>query len=227
MMFSFFLLLGLAASNCFAQPVQLPQTVISEGIRSGACPSSEVLVGARSNISAAIQAILQDTRPPCPCGGPGPWNRIAQLDMSDPNQQCPSNWRLISTPVRTCGRPVTTGSCESAIFPSNGRSYSRVCGRIVAYQQGNTIAFNPSILGNPGLENIYIDGISLTHGAAGSRQHIWSFVTAFVETGHHPMFSCACTDATITWPYQVPSFIGDNYFCDTGNPGPTFTDTEV
>lgn len=84
-----------------------------------------------------------------------------------------------------------------------------------------------SILGNPGLENIYIDGISLTHGAAGSRQHIWSFVTAFVETGHHPMFSCACTDVTNTWPYQVPSFIGDNYFCDTGNPGPTFTDTEV
>ena len=47
------------------------------------------------------------------CGGPGLWRRIAHLDMSDPDQQCPSNWRLITTPVRACG--CTSSACDSAV----------------------------------------------------------------------------------------------------------------
>ena len=27
---------------------------------------------------------------------------------------------------------------------------------------------------------------------------------------------------TVEWPYEVPTFIGNNYFCETGNPGPGF-----
>ena len=38
------------------------------------------------------------------------------------------------------------------------------------------------------------DGVSLTHGAAGSRQHIWSFVAAlYEEETRFPHLCCACT----------------------------------
>ena len=177
-----------------------------------------------------LHSILRDTvipvlnarQAPCrtPCGGPG-WRRIAHLNMSDPDQQCPSNWRLITTPVRACGR--TSSACDSAVFPSNGASYSGVCGRINAFQLGTTDGFWNSVAGlNPGVEGPYLDGVSLTHGAAGSRQHIWTFVVAFSEPfpALNPVYFCPCSYTNSNWPYQIPSFIGNNYFCDTGNPGP-------
>ena len=170
--------------------------------------------------------------PPCACGGHGLWTRVAHLDMSDPCQECPANWKPITTPVRACGRSSSGGSCDSASFPSGGRSYSRVCGRINAYQQGSPSAFEPSIQGrNPGLEGVYIEGVSLTHGAAGSRQHIWTFAAALAETGsaitRHPYWTCSCANTNLDWPYTIPSFIGNDYFCDTGNPGPSTSTTTV
>ncbi len=141
-----------------------------------------------------------------------------------PSQQCPSTWTLITTPVRGCGRSVT--SCESAFFPSNGRSYSRVCGRVLAYQKGDPEAL---LHRNIDLEGAYIDGVSLTHGAAGSRQHIWSFVVASYETysNYNPQHNCPCTNINVPWPYQIPSFVGNDYFCETGNPGPEQSTTVI
>ena len=101
-----------------------------------------------------------------------------------------------------------------------------MCGRINALQQGSTDAFQSATDGsNPSVEDLYVDGISLTHGAAGSRQHIWTFAAALYETDPnlHPRYVCPCTNTDVDWPYQIPSFIGDNYFCDTANPGPGFT----
>ena len=208
-------------------PVQLPQVVI-EGRSAGVCLSADTNERARNTTLEAIRSILRDTVVPlidrCPCGGPGPWRRIAYLDMSDPNQQCPSNLRLITTPVRACGRTATSAqACESLMFPSNGFTYSRMCGRVNAIQRGNTNAFWPSIDGRTrGLDGAYIGGISLTHGAAGSRQHIWSFVAALYETdtNYNPTYGCACSNTESEWPYDIPSFVGSNYFCDTGNRGP-------
>ena len=70
------------------------------------------------------------------CGSGGGWTRLAYLDMSDATQSCPSGFRLYqSGGVRACGRPTTIGGgCASVQFPSNGISYSQVCGRVVGYQ---------------------------------------------------------------------------------------------
>ena len=146
--------------------------------------------------------------------------------MSDPNQQCPSNWNLITTPVRGCGRSSTEHlTCDSVFYPVNGRNYSSVCGRVLAYQRGESHAFFNSI-SRPGYNNIefpYVSGISLTHGPAGNRQHIWTFAGALHE--EYPVYftktsNCACTNTRYSWPYQLPSFIGNNYFCNAGYPGP-------
>ena len=215
-------------------PVQLPQVDI-EGRNDGTCPSAEVREQARKNTEEEIHAILRDTVVPildpistltgrCPCGGPGPWRKIAHLNMSDPNQQCPPNWVLVTDPVRACGRANI--ECDSASFRSNA-SYSHVCGRISAIQTGSTRAFFPSIEGEkPGLEGAYVVGVSLTHGAVDSREHIWTFASALHETD--PTYGtdsltqvCSCTNTDFDWSgNEVPPFVGNSYFCDTGNTGP-------
>ena len=53
------------------------------------------------------------TVPQC---GDGLWTRIAHLNMSDSTQECPSNWTEISSPVRTCGRPTSSGPSCPAVF---------------------------------------------------------------------------------------------------------------
>ena len=95
------------------------------------------------------------------------------------------------------------------MFSSNDKSYSRVCGRVIGYQKVSPDTFHPSHL--HGLEGSYVDGVSITHGAVGSRQHIWSFAAALYESQYTADNRCPCNN-------EAPSFIENNYFCDSGNP---------
>ena len=148
--------------------------------------------------------------------------------MSDTSQECPGNLRLVSSPVRACSHE---GGCYSqATFPSNNLSYSRVCGRVIAIQRGSTGAFGNFHFTNSSLEDawlseVYVQGVSLTHGDLGSQQHIWTFASALYETdsAYDPAQVCPCTNTNFNWPYQIPSYVGNNYFCDTGNAGPGFS----
>ena len=227
-----------AATGCFHQlPAVYSQVITAR--RSEACLAADVIDQVHADMKTEVQSILHDTvvpeligrysnQPQCPCGGLGDWTRIAYLNMTDLTQQCPPNWRLITTPVRGCASSSNAlAGCDSATFSSNGLSYSRVCGRINAYQRGSTDAFAAFIAFNTSLEREYIDGVSLTHGPAGSRQHIWSFAAALWENDNsYGSFSnsvCSCTNSNFTWPHQVPSYVGSNYFCATANPGPGFS----
>ena len=204
-------------SCCFCQEKNFPAVVHD------VCPSAKERAVIREQITEQVLSLLNssssESQPPCACGGPE-WTRIAHLNMNDPSQQCPSDWNLISTPIRGCGR-AGVGVCVSALFASSGMSYSRVCGRVIAYQEGAPDAFNT---GTSNLEGGYVEGVSLTHGAAGSRQHIWTFAAALYE-GASSRSTCPCTNADEPWPYEVPEFVGDDYFCDTGNPGPGVSST--
>ena len=105
------------------------------------------------------------------CGKGGGWKRIASLNMTDPNEKCPTQFRLYSQGgVRACGRPVTSGgSCASINFSSRDIKYSQVCGKVIGYQYyspDGAAAFHAS----KEINLPYIDGISLTHGYP--RKHI-------------------------------------------------------
>ena len=224
-----YFLIFLSIISCSAKwndslPLEVPAVTATPV--NGTCPSAAMREATHQSIQEQVESLLAPSQPPCPCGGPGQWTRIAYLNMSDISQQCPSNWNLVTTPVRGCSRLSAGGSCDSANFPSNGRSYSRVCGRLNAYMKGSPSAFEPSIVGNPGLEGVYLEGVSLTHGTAGSRQHIWSFANALFETdlnyNSYTRHVCSCTNTNFNWPHQVPTFVGNNYFCATANPGPGY-----
>ena len=169
---------------CLAQdtfPVLLPPTTL-RGENNGAEDLNQVkdesTVATDSFLDASVIPLL-DAAVLCPCGGTGSWRRIAHLDMSDPNQQCPTNeWALATNPVRSCSR--RSDSCSSALFPAGG-AYSRVCGRVNGYQKGQTDAIEAAASEGVDVEGPYVDGVSLTHRSAGSRQHIWSFASAICE----------------------------------------------
>ncbi len=96
-----------------------------------------------------------------------------------------------------------------------------MCGKIIAYQKGFPNAFAAFISGvSDNLEGSHLDGLSLTHGPAGSRQHIWSFVAAsqFNDDNFVRNRNCPCTNVNEVGEYTVPPFINNDFFCDTGNP---------
>ena len=96
-----------------------------------------------------------------------------------------------------------------------------VGGRIKAYQYGGPHAFSP-LLSNRPIDRAYVHGVSLTHGSVGSRSHIWSFACGVGERGQNFQYywMCPCSN---TWPYSTSiSFVGNDYFCDTGYNSTTY-----
>ncbi len=78
------------------------------------------------------------------CGeGADTWTQVGHLEMTDSSQSCPSAWDIINTAnVRGCGRRQTLGgSCDSVLYSTRGMQYSKVCGRIIAYQFGRPEGF--------------------------------------------------------------------------------------
>ena len=150
----------------------------------------------------------------CGCNTTGGWTRLAYLNMTDSSQPCPGKWRLITTPRRTCGRATHNLACDSAIFSSNGVQYSHVCGRVIGYQVVSPDAFNRIIRFNPSFtaDSPYLDGVSITHGASGSRQHVWSFAGGLGDPAWQDSYHCPCHGNV-----NPPSFVGQDYFCETAN----------
>ena len=129
--------------------------------------------------------------------------------MTDPSHSCPPAWREVTSPRRTCERRNITRGCESVKFPANGYRCSRVCGRIRAYQCGQPDAFRASSSGYT--DGHYVDGVSITHG--NPRQHVWAFAAGLHELAFGGL-ACPCSSGY--GGNCVPSFVGDDYFCDTG-----------
>ena len=86
-----------------------------------------------------------------------------------------------------------------------------MCGRIRGYQFGSTNAFYHH---TRGIDSYYVDGVSLTHGGAGRRQHIWTFAAGLSEiTTSSASSNCPCDTALQN---DVPAFVGSDYFCESG-----------
>ena len=105
------------------------------------------------------------------CNTPGPWTRMAILNMSDPTHNCSNPFALYeSNGVKACGRPHPLNGviCESITLLTNQTAYSQVCGRVIGYQYYSIDAFDGA--GGTEIDNSYVDGVSLTHGYP--RQHI-------------------------------------------------------
>ena len=167
-----------------------------------------------STSCTAVATVTPPTEPPpvvTPCGIG--WTRIAYLNMSDPAQSCPSPWtQFTSHNKRVCFRSSSSGgSCDSVIYNNSQHRYSKVCGRIIGYQYGNTYGFYPYHFSGYSIDSYYIDGISITHGQS-PRKHIWTFAAGWSEV--NTLGACPCGSSTNQ--ATIPPYVGNNYFCETG-----------
>ncbi len=146
---------------------------------------------------------------------------MAYLDMTDSSHQCPGDMEEITlSGKRLCGRSSNDRwSCVSSNFSTNSLQYSQVCGRITGYQYKYMYAFhfytNPAYYPEAqSIDSYYVDGVSVTHGPPGSREHVWTFAGGFNEE-NAVTYVCPCApnaQSTIV----VPPFVGQDYFCESG-----------
>ena len=116
---------------------------------------------------------------------------------------------------------IAGGGCSSASFSVQGVQYTRVCGKIIGYQQKTPDAFWPYYNNRRlTIDDQYVDGISLTHGR-NPRKHIWTFAAALHEIVMHPYRQDMCPCANINNPLSIPipPYVRNDYFCDTGSAG--------
>ena len=142
------------------------------------------------------------------CGNSTGWRRVFRLNMTDPNQNCPGTefGLQVLGGQRVCFKG--DHGCSTVSFPIDSINYQRVCGRVIGYQIGSTDAF----LNNDNIDDVYIDGVSLTYGS-GPRNHIWSFASYLSDS----FSGCPCNSDNVPENDPLPSFITEeDYFCESG-----------
>ena len=105
------------------------------------------------------------------------------------------NMPLSAVPITTIASPL------SVHYPTHSIQYSKLCGRVIGYQVGDTNGLG--VFPKDDINSAYVDGISLTHGTP--RQHIWTF-GASRDTATN---DCRCN--------RLRTFVMEHYFCDTAN----------
>ena len=210
---------GLAKRSKPALPTCLPATSLNTS--DTACPSDS-LVDEEVRKTKAMLGTETWFRP-CDCGGPG-WEKIAFYDFSQ--QECPPNFTRKYGLFNSVSCEATNGysNCDGFSYYYSslpllvpGRSYTSVCGQVRGHGRG--IAFYNAIVCNYSLEQAYVDGVSLTHGPAGRRTHIWTFAAANADGHTYTPSICGCSNTNKNWTNATPGEVGNDYFCDSYTEG--------
>ena len=204
--------LCLLASNTLGQeelPVEIPPVTIPGLGAIGQCPLDGQRQAARETLRNTTQEIITLLADPIVqnCGF-GNWRRVFYLNTSTPDQVCPGQWPLLTSPVRGCTGAGST--CRSAFSDVVNTAYSKVCGRITGVGVATPDAFQRVNPITARLEDNYLDGVSVTHGGVGSRTHIWTFGAGLGR--------CPCDNPDRIGAPLPPAEVGDNYFCDRIEP---------
>ena len=148
------------------------------------------------------------------CGGvEGGWMQVVDVNMTH-DKSCPGAWRKITSPRKICVGGVNAG-CDSAHFHTRGVRYQHICGQTKSYQKGTPDAFNHG-KSTKGIDEIYVDGISITLGSP--RQHIWTYSGG----SYKDESACPCAPNS---GHNPPTFINSFYYCESGTNSPAKYET--
>jgi hypothetical protein len=100
------------------------------------------------------------------------------LDFS--TDACPGEW-LLDGSKPYCRRDSEVASAASASFPSFGVPWTELHTTLTAYQYASMNAFYYAE--GRGLDDLYVDGLSITRGAEGSREHLYTFAIGMTTKG--------------------------------------------
>ena len=151
----------------------------------------------------------------------GGWTRVAHINMTNVSNTCPKelNYTTINS-TRWCTSAHTTPGCTSVTFSTHMLPFTKVCGRAHGYQFGHTDGFSnyhhaAIAPGQNTINGYYVDGIVITYGIP--RNHIWTFAAGVSKDYDYYTSNCPCA-----FPHPgvtAPPFVGENYFCESGNLG--------
>ena len=197
------------AANVAAAPVVIVDN---------ACPSKgtlETAIQSLKNLTMDVTSKIW-TLPQC---GDGLWYQIMGINMSTADSQCPDGWvEENEGEVRACGRGTVGPSCQSTFLNRDHQmEYTKICGRAIGYQYGNTDAFGGQSSQPKTIDQFYVDGLSITYGSP--RRHIWTYAAGVREAplNSHVRSNCPCANPP---GFPAPSYIGSNWYCESGNPDP-------
>jgi hypothetical protein len=150
------------------------------------------------------------------CGVQGGWMYVTSLDMKRPDDKCPSQFKQETAGgKRVCVKTAQTG-CSSQHYSTGGVEYAEVCGKARGYSYGSpdTAPYPPGTYRS--IEEAYTDGVSITHGSH-PRKHIFTYMGGWTEypQGAHEL-RCPCAAKGV--PLKYNHFIGNNFYCESGNP---------
>ena len=86
---------------------------------------------------------------------------------------------------------------------------------MIGYQYGSPDGF-PSNLGggylyNPNIDNIYVDGMSITYDS-NPHKHVWTLGVGLSDYSAC-VYCCPCNTGNTG---TVPSFVGSDHYCESG-----------
>ena len=141
------------------------------------------------------------------------WVTVADLDMSK-GDDCPLHWNKVAQYSTSMCRAVITGDakCLGVTFKVNGIKYNKTLGMIRGYQKGTTDGFRASHDDNAGINEAYVDGVSITIGDP--RKHVWTYAAGLSAEENRPKGNCPCSPTRGPNP---PAFVGENYYCQSGS----------
>ena len=145
------------------------------------------------------------------------WVKVAEFDLTK-GDNCPKPWAKITVNgTDVCRSPAEDAGCYSTVFSVSGMAYNEIRGMVRGYQKGNTNAFVDQYIG---INGPYVDGVSIT--LAGSpRKHVWTYASGLNNVGDFRPGTCPCAVIPGASP---PSFVGENYYCQSGNNQPYIDD---
>ncbi len=137
----------------------------------------------------------------------GEWVTIAEINMANSMSRCPPNFTHSNMGgLNTCRSTRHTG-CSSTFFNTFNMTFSKVYGKLIGYQYLKTNSFLNYNRGNNTIDDPYVDGVSLTYGYP--RRHIWTFASDMDQSRSF----CPCGTSE---EVDIPDFIEEDYFCDSG-----------
>ena len=133
------------------------------------------------------------------------------LGQCQKTPQCPPGLVYdVTEGRRLCRKPNLALGCSSTTFYTRGVMYEKVCGKVIGYQYYQPNRFGPSIYTRPTVNQLYVDGVSITHGSP--RQHVWTFANANDESlnskFHNEYTGCPCLNPSTSFNGAIPSFVG-------------------
>jgi len=156
------------------------------------------------------------------CGGiKGGWMKIADLNTKSENA-CPGGW----TSYKSYCTGGQAAGCYSTNFTTVSTSYSKICGKVLGYQQKTMDGFYPSAYAygrvngyipktsSRSLDGVYVDGVSVTCG--NPCKHVWTYAATGHDAKKYQIYNCPCAEYPGPDP---PIFVGSHYYCKSGPTG--------